>query len=105
MESKSPARAVPDAADGFPFVRRFGDVALIALSSAIPTMPFIAAGKLGSAQRALLANALDRLKQASLFRVVLIRELEQAADEDDPLLVLEVVEEQRLRSRRRSDAG
>ena len=36
----------------FPFVRRFGDVALVALSSAIPTMPFIAAGRLGSAQRA-----------------------------------------------------
>jgi 3',5'-cyclic AMP phosphodiesterase CpdA len=56
----------------FPFVRRFGDVALIALSSAIPTMPFIAAGKIGSAQRDLLGNALDRLKQAGLFRVVLI---------------------------------
>lgn len=56
----------------FPFVRRFGDVALVALSSAIPTMPFIAAGKIGTAQRALLANALDRLKQANLFRVVLI---------------------------------
>ncbi len=64
--------AVPDSADAFPFVRRFGDVALIALSSAIPTMPFIAAGKIGSAQRAFLANALDRLKQANLFRVVLI---------------------------------
>jgi 3',5'-cyclic AMP phosphodiesterase CpdA len=47
-------------------------VALIALSSAIPTMPFIAAGKIGSAQRALLADALDRLKGANLFRVVLI---------------------------------
>ncbi len=56
----------------FPFVRRYGDVALIALSSAIPTMPFIAAGKIGTAQRILLANALDRLKQADLFRVVLI---------------------------------
>ena len=56
----------------FPFVRRFGDVALLALSSAIPTMPFIAAGKVGSAQRDLFGNALDRLKQAGLFRVVLI---------------------------------
>jgi 3',5'-cyclic AMP phosphodiesterase CpdA len=35
-------------------------------------MPFIAAGKIGSVQRAFLANALDRLKQANLFRVVLI---------------------------------
>jgi 3',5'-cyclic AMP phosphodiesterase CpdA len=56
----------------FPFVRRFGDVALIALSSAIPTMPFIAAGKIGSVQRELLAGALDDLARAGLFRVVLI---------------------------------
>jgi 3',5'-cyclic AMP phosphodiesterase CpdA len=56
----------------FPFVRRFSDVALVALSSAIPTMPFIAAGKIGTAQRELFANALERLKQANLFRVVLI---------------------------------
>jgi 3',5'-cyclic AMP phosphodiesterase CpdA len=57
---------------GFPFVRRFGDVALIGLSSAIPTMPFVAAGKLGAAQRALLASALDTLGREGLFRVVLI---------------------------------
>ena len=56
----------------FPFVRRFGDVALVALSSAIPTLPFIAAGEIGTAQRQFLATALDRLKQAGLFRVVLI---------------------------------
>jgi 3',5'-cyclic AMP phosphodiesterase CpdA len=35
-------------------------------------MPFIAAGKIGSSQRGLLGAALDRLKQANLFRVVLI---------------------------------
>jgi 3',5'-cyclic AMP phosphodiesterase CpdA len=62
----------PTPTERFPFVRRFGDVVLIALSSAIPTMPFIAAGKVGTAQRKLLATALDRLKQANLFRVVLI---------------------------------
>jgi 3',5'-cyclic AMP phosphodiesterase CpdA len=56
----------------FPFVRRFGDVALVATSSAIPTMPFIAAGKIGSLQRTLLAAALDELARAGLFRVVLI---------------------------------
>src|SRR5262249_367280 len=31
----------------FPFVRRFGDVSLVALSSSIPTKPFIAARRLG----------------------------------------------------------
>jgi len=56
----------------FPFVRRFGDVALIALSSAIPTMPFIAAGKVGSPQREFLAAALSDLARQDLFRVVLI---------------------------------
>jgi len=56
----------------FPFVQRFDDVALIALSSAIPTMPFVAAGSLGSAQRALLGLALEELGRQGLFRVVLI---------------------------------
>ena len=56
----------------FPFLRRFGDVALIALSSAIPTMPFIAAGRLGSAQLAFLSLALEELARQGLFRVVLI---------------------------------
>ena len=60
MESNTAGEKLfPTPPERFPFVRRFGDVALIALSSAIPTMPFIAAGKIGSAQRALLANALD----------------------------------------------
>ncbi len=73
MESNAAGeRLFPTPPARFPFVRRFGDVALIALSSAIPTMPFIAAGKIGSAQRELLGNALDRLKHADLFRVVLI---------------------------------
>ena len=56
----------------FPFVRRFGYAALVALSSAIPTMPFIAAGRLGSEQRALLGIALEELGHAGLFRVVLV---------------------------------
>jgi 3',5'-cyclic AMP phosphodiesterase CpdA len=57
---------------GFPFVRRYGDVAIVALSTAIPTMPFIAAGRLGSAQRAHLGLALEELGRRNLFRVVLI---------------------------------
>jgi 3',5'-cyclic AMP phosphodiesterase CpdA len=58
--------------DGFPFVRRFDDVGIVALSSAIPTMPFVAAGKLGKEQMSFLASALDRLGREGLFRVVLI---------------------------------
>ncbi len=57
---------------GFPFVRRIGDIGIVALSSAIPTMPFVAAGKLGKSQLAYLASALDTLGREGLFRVVLI---------------------------------
>lgn len=57
---------------GFPFVRHFGDIGIVALSSAIPTMPFIAAGRLGKAQRQYLRGALDTLGCEGLFRVVLI---------------------------------
>jgi len=57
---------------GFPFVRRLGDIGIIALSSAIPTAPFIAAGRLGQRQLAGLASALEAQGRAGLFRVVLI---------------------------------
>jgi 3',5'-cyclic AMP phosphodiesterase CpdA len=63
-----------DAGDGatrsFPFVRRRGPVALIGLSSALPTSPFLASGTLGSEQIAQLAALLPALADA--FRVVLI---------------------------------
>jgi len=54
----------------FPFVRRRGPVALIGLSTALPTLPFAASGKLGAAQLARLAELLPQLRNA--FRVVLI---------------------------------
>lgn len=54
----------------FPFVRRRGDVALIALSSALPTGPFMATGRLGASQLAPFAAALDSAR--GLFRIVLI---------------------------------
>jgi 3',5'-cyclic AMP phosphodiesterase CpdA len=73
MQANAEGEALfPTTEAGFPFVRRFGDVALVALSSAIPTMAFVAAGKLGLAQRSLLASALKTLGDANLFRVVLI---------------------------------
>ena len=44
MEANDEGAALfPTPATLFPFVRRFGDVAIVATSSAIPTMPFIAA--------------------------------------------------------------
>src|SRR5262245_17530455 len=54
----------------FPFVRRRGPVALIGLSTALPTLPLAASGKLGADQIAKLAELLPRLENT--FRVVLI---------------------------------
>jgi 3',5'-cyclic AMP phosphodiesterase CpdA len=59
-----------DGLDRFPFVRRRGDVALIALSSGVPTGPFMATGRLGERQLARLAEVLDQTRGS--FRVVLI---------------------------------
>jgi 3',5'-cyclic AMP phosphodiesterase CpdA len=73
MESNPAGEALlPASPHGFPFVRRLGDIALIALSSAVPTLPFIAAGRIGEAQRRALAGALAACRREALFRVVLI---------------------------------
>ena len=56
----------------FPYVRRLGDIALIGLCSAVPTPPFVAAGRLGEAQLARLPRLLDATHAAGLVRVVLI---------------------------------
>lgn len=45
----------------FPYLRRRGPVALIGLSSAIPTKPFVASGRLGPAQIAAAEEMLTRL--------------------------------------------
>jgi 3',5'-cyclic AMP phosphodiesterase CpdA len=54
----------------FPFVRRRGSLALIGLSSAVPTAPFMATGRLGGKQIERLEDILGRL--TGLCRVVLI---------------------------------
>lgn len=59
-----------DGADGFPFLRRRGNIALIALSSALPTAPLLATGRLGSRQLKRFAELLDETR--GLFRIVLI---------------------------------
>jgi 3',5'-cyclic AMP phosphodiesterase CpdA len=56
----------------FPYVRRVGDVAVIACSSAVATPPFIAAGRFDNAQALRLRTCLRLLGEAGLFRVVLI---------------------------------
>jgi 3',5'-cyclic AMP phosphodiesterase CpdA len=62
----------PGAAAHFPFVRKRGPAALIGLSTAVPTGPLMATGRLGADQLMRLADALDALGHEGLFRVVLI---------------------------------
>jgi 3',5'-cyclic AMP phosphodiesterase CpdA len=62
-----------DAADDairFPFLRRRGNVALIGLSTALPTAPFLATGRLGALQTHELGQMLDQTNTS--FRIVLI---------------------------------
>ncbi|WP_407176479.1 metallophosphoesterase family protein [Bradyrhizobium sp. STM 3562] len=56
----------------FPSLRRRGPLALISLSSALPTPPFFATGTLGRDQLAALAGLLDQLSAEPLFRVLLV---------------------------------
>ncbi len=56
----------------FPFLRRRGPLALVGLSTAVPTAPGLATGLLGGAQLEALSTLLDDLKREDLFRVILI---------------------------------
>jgi 3',5'-cyclic AMP phosphodiesterase CpdA len=57
----------------FPYLRRYGSVALIGLSSAIPTLPFVASGRIGSKQTKAVEDILAGLgRDPSCFRIVLI---------------------------------
>jgi len=56
----------------YPFIQRHGDVALIGLSTAIPSLPLVAVGRVGEAQLERLARALERTAAEGLARVVLI---------------------------------
>ncbi len=61
-----------DGGEAFPFVRRRGALALIGLSTSLPTFPLAATGRLGPAQLERLAAILPGLAGEGLFRVVLI---------------------------------
>jgi 3',5'-cyclic AMP phosphodiesterase CpdA len=61
-----------DGKTAFPYLRRRGPLALIGVSSAVPTAPFLATGWLGAAQLAALAKMLDATQKEKLFRVVMI---------------------------------
>ena len=68
----TPGEIAAGHAPHFPYLRRRGDVALIGLSSALPTAPFLASGALGSRQRHATGPMLDLAKQEGLARVVMI---------------------------------
>ncbi len=56
----------------FPFVRKRGPVALIGVSSAVPTLPLMATGRLGKTQLQALDRMLAQLASEQAFRVLLV---------------------------------
>jgi 3',5'-cyclic AMP phosphodiesterase CpdA len=67
---------------GFPFVRRHGKVALIGLSSAVPTWPLAATGEVGAIQRDAVGPMLKGLKEEGFFRMLLVHH--PLAEDDTP---------------------
>lgn len=67
-----------DGVSGFPYLRRRGGVAIIGVSSAVPTALMMANGRVGAAQLARLRDVLLRSKAEGLLRVVLIHHPPQA---------------------------
>ncbi|MDE2364958.1 MAG: metallophosphoesterase [Hyphomicrobiales bacterium] len=56
----------------YPYMRVRENVALIGLSSGVPTAPFMASGRLGPAQRDALGRLLDEAGARKLIRVVML---------------------------------
>jgi len=71
-ETFAPYLTGDDGSVGFPGVRRRGPLALISLSTAVPTLPLMATGTLGRDQLASLEAVLDRLAAEDAFRVLLV---------------------------------
>lgn len=63
---------VLDEATRFPYVRKRGRIALIGLSTAVPTAPFMATGALGLIQVARLNDLLEHLGHEGYCRVVML---------------------------------
>jgi 3',5'-cyclic AMP phosphodiesterase CpdA len=57
---------------GMPYIRRRGPVAIVGVSSGVPTAPFLATGWVGATQLNALRQHLIALRDQNLFRVVLI---------------------------------
>jgi 3',5'-cyclic AMP phosphodiesterase CpdA len=63
------ASAVPES---FPFLRRRGPLALIGVSTSVPSLPLMAIGRVGADQLARLERILADCAREGLYRVVLI---------------------------------
>ena len=74
MTSDASADVPPTPAGGepFPFVRQRGPIALVGLSSAIPSAPGFALGRIGELQLAAAEHQLRRLGDAGAFRIILL---------------------------------
>lgn len=68
-------------ADMFPTLRVRNGVALIGLSSAVPTAPFVAGGRLGAGQRERFAQLLHETGRRGLFRLILLHHPPRVEDE------------------------
>ncbi|ARN82855.1 metallophosphoesterase family protein [Methylocystis bryophila] len=71
-ETFAPWTTGDDGVSGFPYLRRRSGVALIGLTSGVPTAPFVASGRLGAEQCARLESLLEMTKREGLARVVMI---------------------------------
>ena len=71
-ETFAPYLTGDDGSVGFPGVRRRGPLALISLSTAVPTLPLMATGTLGRAQLDALDGMLSQLSSEQAFRVLLV---------------------------------
>ena len=72
MRSNADGAGYGERGHAFPFVRRFGQIALIGVNSAIPTLPVLARGRVGREQLQRLSLILDALGREGLARIVLI---------------------------------
>jgi 3',5'-cyclic AMP phosphodiesterase CpdA len=62
----------PPVPSTFPFLRRRGPLALIGVSTSVPSLPFMATGRIGDDQLQRLADILEACRGDELYRVLLI---------------------------------
>ncbi|HMB48136.1 MAG TPA: metallophosphoesterase [Afifellaceae bacterium] len=69
---EDPGDATEDAVAHFPFLREFGQIAMIGVSTAVPSAPFMATGRIGRRQSENVRKLLQEAGEEGFFRIVLI---------------------------------